>query len=141
MSSVLHHLIAGTRAKSLILVENLLLMLTDFWLASNGFLIVDEGYYLSYLFPSISSHMIFYGLKLLNFLRIDISFLFDEFQPGLEVNFLTKCELDNMLRILGNTQILSDSRASNINTIYKICFVKEIGHLSYMISKFQKKKM
>jgi len=99
---VLHHLIGPTKGKSLKLVAKLLRILRQ-RLSDNGILIIQEVYYDSYIIPSVTSGLLFYMLKLFNFLKLDISALIKEFQLGLEVNFMHTSEIKNLLEQLEGT--------------------------------------
>jgi SAM-dependent methyltransferase len=97
---VLHHLIGTTRRKSLDLVARLLLILRQ-RLSDSGTLIVQEVYYDSYLIPSLTSAVVFYMLKFFNFLGLDISSIMNEFQLGLQVNFMHTEEVKRLMEKLG----------------------------------------
>ena len=89
-------MIGPTKGKSLNLVAKLLRILRR-RLSDNGILIIQEVYYDSYIIPSLTSRLLFYMLKLLNFLNLDISAFIKEFQLGLEVNFMHTSEIKNVL--------------------------------------------
>jgi predicted TPR repeat methyltransferase len=74
IDSVLHHLVGSTRNKSMQLATLFCSQLMD-QLSADGRIVVEEIYYVSHLFPTISSRLIFYGLKLLNLLHIFIECL------------------------------------------------------------------
>jgi hypothetical protein len=67
-------------------------------LSDNGIIIVEEWYYLSYLILQFTTFVVFYGLKLINWLNLDLNYT-KEIMPGLEVNFLHPKQL---LKILGH---------------------------------------
>jgi SAM-dependent methyltransferase len=98
IDSVLHHLIGKTRAKSIALVKQMVELLVD-RLSNNGILIVEEWYYVSYIFPKLTSFIVFYGLKFINYLKLDLSSYTKEIKPGLEVNFLHPEELSKILSL------------------------------------------
>lgn len=97
---VLHHLIGPTKGKSLNLVSKLLRILKQ-RLSDSGILIIQEVYYDSYIIPSLTSALVFYMLKFLNFINLDISSIIKEFQLGLEVNFMHTVEIRSLLQQLG----------------------------------------
>jgi hypothetical protein len=67
-------------------------------LSEKGPLIVGEVYYNSYLIPQLTlSLMLFYSLKLLNLLHLDLHHILEEIQLGLEVSFLYEKELQKLL--------------------------------------------
>jgi SAM-dependent methyltransferase len=132
IDSVLHHLIGNTRSRSIFLVNLMLKLLID-RLSENGVLVIEEMHYVSYIFPNITSSVIFYGLKLLNFLHLDISRIINEFQPGLEVNFLYDKEIEKLLESYGNVRLIKKELWKKIPKLYKVFLLKEAGHISYML--------
>jgi SAM-dependent methyltransferase len=134
VDSVLHHLIRKTRKHSIKLVRNLLKLLKN-KLSHDGILIIEEVYYESYLIPSLTSTLIFYGLKLLNFLRLDFNKFINEIQFGLEVNFLHKRQMRILLGELdGNVELLKKDPWGT-PTIYRILLLKERGHITYVYKR------
>ncbi|HEY7082044.1 MAG TPA: class I SAM-dependent methyltransferase, partial [Nitrososphaeraceae archaeon] len=101
IDSVLHHLIGKTRAESMRLTKQMIDLLVHL-LSDSGALVVEEMYYASYLIPKTTSSVIFYGLKFLNTLHLDMSKILKEFQLGLEVNFLHDEEIESLLKTYGN---------------------------------------
>ena len=93
LDSVLHHIIGKTRRESKQLARNFLTFLRE-RLSEHGVIIVEELHFLSFFFPELTSSIIFYGLKILNRLRINLSSLNKEFQLGLEVNFFSRRSLE-----------------------------------------------
>ena len=96
---VLHHLIGPTKGKSIDLVSRMLRALAG-RLSGDGILIIHEVYYDSYVIPSLTSTSIFYILKVLNLLKLDLSPVIKEFQLGLEVNFMYISQLKRLLEQL-----------------------------------------
>jgi SAM-dependent methyltransferase len=135
MSSVLHHIIGSSRTQSLNFVRMLLKKLINENLKDDGTIIIDEGYYYSYLIPNLSSSLIFYGLKLLNRLHLNIGFILREFQPGLEVNFLTDKEIRRILEALGDVSLERELEIEKIPRLYRVFLVKRMGHLSFFLRK------
>jgi SAM-dependent methyltransferase len=136
IDSVLHHLIGKTRAESARLTDSFCRQLID-RLSENGSLIVEEVYYASYLFPQISSWMIFYGLKLLNFLHLDVSKIVGELLPGLEVNFLHHKQIVELLEQYGTIQLIKQT-PWQVPRLYRFLLLKDLGHISYVITPSQK---
>ena len=132
VDSVLHHLIGRTRGKSMKLVEKMLNILNG-KLSANGVLIIEEVYYSSYLIPTITSFLVFYGLKLINFFRLDLSFT-KEIRPGLEVNFLHEKQLIKNLEHYGSV-VLLHKEAARVPRTYQVFLLKESGHITYSIRK------
>ena len=80
---------------------NLMLNLLIDRLSDNGILVIEEMHYVSYIIANVTSSVIFYGLKLLNFLHLDVSRILNEFQPYLEENFLYDKEIEKLLERYG----------------------------------------
>lgn len=132
IDSVLHHLIKSTRSQSLSLVRLMLRLLIE-RLSEDGILVIEEMYYVSYLIPHITSSIIFYGLKLINILNLDLSRLRKEFQPGLEVNFLSDKEIEKLLEPYGFVRTIQKKPSwKRIPKFYKVFLLKESGHISYV---------
>jgi SAM-dependent methyltransferase len=132
IDSVLHHLIGKTRAESVRLIDLFCKQLRN-RLSKNGSLIVEEVYYASHAFPQITSCLIFYGLKLLNFLRLDLSKIMGELLPGLEVNFLHPKQIEELLGKHGIIQ-LTKRTPWPVPMLYRLLLLKELGHVSYVIT-------
>ena len=132
IDSVLHHLIGKTRVDSVRLMDLFCKQLRD-RLSENGSLIVEEVYYASHLFPQITSCMIFYGLKLLNFLHLDVSKIVGELLPGLEVNFLHHKQIDELLKQYGTVQLIKQT-PWQVPRLYRFLLLKDLGHISYIIT-------
>ena len=69
-------------------------------------MLIEEMYYESHLIPHFTSRMIFYGLKFMNGLNLDISRIRSEFQPGLEVNFRSQVQIEELLRNYGTVEMI-----------------------------------
>ncbi|MDQ6866399.1 MAG: class I SAM-dependent methyltransferase, partial [Thermoproteota archaeon] len=132
IDSVLHHLIGKTRAESVHLIDSFCKQLRG-RLSENGSLIVEEVYYASYLFPQITSFMIFYGLKLLNFLHLDVSKIVGELLPGLEVNFLHHKQIEELLEQYGTIQLIKQT-PWQVPKLYRLFLLKNLGHISYVVT-------
>jgi SAM-dependent methyltransferase len=133
IDSVLHHLIGKTRSDSLRLSDQMLHQLTN-RLTENGILIVEEWAYVSYLVPQFTSTIIFYGLKLLNLLHLDVSNIVKEIKLGLEVNFLHGKELESLLKNNGATIVMEKRmpREQGIPLLYRCFLLKNVEYVSYM---------
>jgi SAM-dependent methyltransferase len=133
IDSVLHHLIGSTKGKSYILVRSILDQLVQ-KLTDNGILIVQEINFRSFLIPQLTSNIVFYGLKLNNLLKLDLSKIIPEAKPGLEVNFLDEGELVRMLSDYGSVdKIHQDSY--DIPKAYKLFLLKNYGHSTYLMKR------
>jgi SAM-dependent methyltransferase len=129
---VLHHLIGKTRSDSLQLSDKIVRELSS-RLSKNGILIVEEWIYLSYFIPQLTSTIIFYGLKLLNFLHLDITKIVNEIKPGLEVNFLHGKEIESLLKRNGTT-IFIEKRMPHgaIPRLYRCFLLKDLEYISFI---------
>jgi 2-polyprenyl-3-methyl-5-hydroxy-6-metoxy-1,4-benzoquinol methylase len=130
LDSVLHHLIGKTRGKSTDLVKRMIELLVS-KLSDNGIIIVEEWYYVSHLLPQFTSFLVFYGLKLINWLNLDLSYT-KEIRPGLEVNFLHPKQLLKILGRYGFAYLLNKAPVE-IPASYKLFLLKEKGHLTYIL--------
>lgn len=141
VASVLHHLIGSTKGESMRLVNTMLNLLIN-RLSENGILVVEEVYYVSYMIPHITSSIVFYGLKLLNFLHLDLSRIMNELQPGLEVNFLSEQEMEKFLGAYSGTVHRIRKYPQDISKLPKlyrfflrIFLLKESGYISIIHRK------
>jgi len=132
IDSVLHHLVGSTKDKSIQLANLFCNQIMD-RLSAEGSIVVEEIYYVSHLFPTISSWFIFYGLKLLNLLHIDASKIFKEFNPGLEVNFLGDKEIEKLLGSYGTVRLINKTPWPR-PMLYRLLFLKDFGHITYMLT-------
>ena len=131
MDSVLHHLIASTQGKSMQLVHKMLSLLISL-LENKGQLIIEEVYYNSFLYPKLTSKIIFYGLKILNSLKLDVSKWFPDIQLGLEVNFMHESELEKLLSKYSEKLIIFKNDSWKVPRTYKYFLLKNFGHISYI---------
>jgi hypothetical protein len=133
IDSVLHHIIGSTRVKSKYLVKELIEKLFE-RLTKNGALVIEELYYDSIILPGITSFLIFYGLKLFNFLHLDIHKIIKEYSMDLEVNFFCNKDLFNLLKVYGEPKLIKCIPA-NVPLLYRFFFLKKLGNISYAISR------
>jgi SAM-dependent methyltransferase len=131
MAYVLHHLTGNTRAESRRQQNSMIKLLVD-RLSENGILLIEEIYYISHILPHLTSFMVFYGLKLLNFLHLDASRIIDEYVPGLEVNFLSLDELKKLLEPHGHNVQLIRKEAERVPKLKRLFLLKEMGYMSYV---------
>jgi hypothetical protein len=133
LDSVLHHIIGRTRSASKRLAKELIEKLFN-RLNKNGSLVIEELYYDSYIFPEITSFLIFYGLKLFNFIHLDINRIIKEYSMGLEVNFFCNRDLLDVLVKYGEPKLIKCIPAK-VPLLYKIFLLKKLGNISYVISR------
>jgi hypothetical protein len=132
MDSVLHHLVGKTKTKSLQLADIFCEQLTE-QLTEKGAVVVEEVYYVSHFVPKLTSWLIFYGLKLLNFLHLDASGIVGELLPGLEVNFFSEKEIEKMLGRYGMVQLIKKNPWPRPK-LYRLLLLKDFGHISYVVT-------
>ena len=132
IDSVLHHLIGKTRGLSLGLVRKMLRLLKR-RLSDQGLLVIEEIYYDSYVVRPITTSIIFYALKLLNFFHFDFSKVINEIQLGLEVNFMPSGQIRSILQQLGGNLTLLKNDSWNIPLPYRFLLLKERGHITYLL--------
>lgn len=134
LDSVLHHLIGSTRDKSTSLIQKMLRLLMD-KLEEDDILLVQEVYYNSYIISRFTSFVVFYGLKLINLLNLDVSRFMTEIKPGLEVNFLHEKQLKNILNQYGSIQML-EKQPWGRRLIYRLFLLKDWGHITICTRKY-----
>lgn len=133
IDSVLHHIIGKTRGESKQMANKLLESLLE-KLTKNGKIIIEEVNYDSYLVDEITSILIFYGLKILNKLGLDIHKLMNEFHKGLEVRFYSEKEFVTLLRNHGDP-VLMKKIPWKVTSLYKLFLLKRMGHITYFVTK------
>lgn len=133
LDSVLHHLIDKSWRKSRGLSNRMLEILYG-KLKKDGILIIEDIFYDSYIHPSLTSLIIFYGLKLFNKLHFDIGKVLKEYHPGLEVRFLQTGELEVCINQAQNRINLRRNKWK-VPFSYKLFMLREFGHSSYIVVK------
>ena len=132
LDMVLHHLIGKNREQSFRLAEKFLDIISDS-LSKQGKIIVEEWNYLSYVIPSFSSFLIFYGLKFLNKTKIDAHKISDEIQLGLEVNFFEQKQLEKLLSKFGHVELIR-KKPIHVTNGKKLFLLKEVSMVSYAVT-------
>lgn len=132
LDCVLHHLIGKNRNQSKLLAQKLFSILHG-RLSNRGFIVVEEMYYSSFIFPEFTSAIIFYGLKLMKLLHIDLSKIRNEFQLGLEVNFFSNKTLEEMFRQHSKKIQQIRRNPAKIPKFYRIFLLKDLGRVSYAV--------
>jgi SAM-dependent methyltransferase len=136
LGSVLHHLIGRTQGQSKKLAEETIKALVDM-LENQGVLIIEEIFYHSYIIPTLTSKFIFYGLKLLNRTRLDMSNYIPQVQLGLEVSFFSEKELRKLLQKYSNNVINFRRESWPIPKVYRYFLLKDCGHMTYVATRNQ----
>jgi hypothetical protein len=101
-------------------------------LEADGILVIEEVFYYSYIIPSLTSKIVFYGLKLLNRMKFDLSHYIPQVQLGLEVSFFYEEELKNILRKCSNNVVQFRKESWPIPRIYRYFLLKDCGHMTYL---------
>lgn len=130
---VLHHLIASNRKRSKELSRKLLTLLHE-RLSQDGLIVVEEMYYNSFLLQNLTSRIVFYGLKFINNLHLNISRFRSEFQPGLEVNFFSETELQKLFLFISEKNHEIKRAKTKVPKFYRVFFLKDFGRVSYMVN-------
>jgi SAM-dependent methyltransferase len=133
VSQILHHLVGKTRAESKFLIKKMIEMLVE-KLEDSGKIIIEEHYFISHIIPEFTSLAVFYGLKLINFLKLDLSRYTREVRPGLEVNFLHPKQLVKILGQWGYPYLLYKTN-TEIPKSHKLFLLKERGFIIYILKK------
>jgi SAM-dependent methyltransferase len=133
IDSVIHHLIGKTRSKSKELAKDVLDILFA-RLSKGGHIVVEEVYYESHITSGLTATVAFYGLKLMNFLKLNLSSLSKVIYPGLEVNFYSERELIKMLSQYGDVQVMKRIPYHN-ERLHRLFLLKDQGHISFIIKK------
>lgn len=132
MDMILHHMIGKTRSESFRLAQKMISVVSSL-LSNKGKIIVEELHVHSHITPSITSSIIFHGLKFLKFMKLDITILSKRIQPGLEVNFFHKKQLESLLEKYGKVELIRE-KPIRIRLIERICLLKEYSCVSYCVS-------
>jgi len=130
---LLHHLIGKTRPKSMTLARKLISTLINM-ISENGILIVEEVYYNSYFLPRLTTSIIFYITKLLSFIHFDSIHITNNYKPGLQVNFFSQFELEELLRDYGSVRLLYRN-PWRVPELYRIFLLEEFGNIVYTLRK------
>lgn len=131
LDSVLHHIIRTTRAKSFRAAAELFEVLNK-RRSQSGVILVEEMYFDSYMIPHISASIIFYILKVLNTLRLDVSRIHNEIKLDLEVNFYSDEQLREFLSKYGTVRLIK-KETSRLSKLQRLFLLRDRGHVSYMV--------
>jgi hypothetical protein len=125
--SILCHIIGREIKESKHLLKEIIAELFQ-RLTKDGSLIIEEIYYNSFIYPPITSSVIFHGLKFCNRFNINMSKIIKEFPPGL-VDFLSDKELVRFLEMYGKTRIIKRIELK-IPRLYRLFLLKKFGHMT-----------
>ncbi|ARS90359.1 class I SAM-dependent methyltransferase [Natrarchaeobaculum aegyptiacum] len=124
IGDVLHHLVGGTRSASKGTAQAVLVEAANL-LKPGGYLIVKDIYYHSPVGPeTLTSHLIFYGLKY--FARIAAR-IDEQAAPGLLVSFYTRDELTSLLSRSGTTIVAEEIEKKKQRSIPRRLLIGESG--------------
>ena len=130
LDSVLHHLVDKTRGKSVDRVKRMIESLVS-KLSDGGIIIIEEWHLVSHIIPTFTAFLIFYGLKLINLLGIDLSFT-REIRLGLEVNFLDQQQLSQILARHGEVYLFDKVKVEFPST-YRAFMLREKDHSTFIL--------
>jgi len=125
-------MVGKTRSQSFRLSQKIISIISSL-LSNNGKIIVEELNFHSHIAPSITSSIIFHTLKFLNFIKLDISSLSNRIQPGLEVNFFHKKQLEGLLEKYGKVELIRE-KPIPVTFIERLCLLKKFSSVSYCVS-------
>lgn len=132
---VLHHVTgdspSSSREEALRSLKNIRQLMDK-----NSYLIVHELFYESYLYSPFTRNLIFYLLRLQNYLGI--KFLPKEFIMGLNVCFYTRYELEEIFNICGFCIVDSYEEDWKNNIKKKLLFLKKWGRIIYVAKLIDK---
>jgi SAM-dependent methyltransferase len=133
IDSVIHHIVGKTRSESKYLAKNILESLYTH-LSEDGCMVVEEIYYGSYINSGLTAAVVFYGFKLINFLKLNLVGINKAIYPGLEVNFYSERELIKMLSRYGNVRVMKRLEYA-ILKLQRLFLLKNSGHITLLIKK------
>lgn len=142
IKEVLHHVTGSSTKKSKDLFVRSLINLKNNNLSSNGFILIHELFYESYLFPTFTRTMIFYLLKLQNRLRIKVPI--KDFIDGLDVCFYTRDELKSIFKETGFQVVeyyeesWNSTPSKRMMLLKKSALLKNWGSICFVIQNVNK---
>jgi len=134
VNTVFHHITGSSIRSSKELVRKSLFVIKEY-LNDDGFLLICELFYESYLIPSLSRTLIFYLLALQNKLRIKIPLR--EFLMDLEVCFYTRSEFRSMLSDCGFKIVDYNEEKWVDNLKKRVLFLKDWGAIQFILEKVE----
>jgi 2-polyprenyl-3-methyl-5-hydroxy-6-metoxy-1,4-benzoquinol methylase len=134
IKEVLHHITGKSinESKELVIesLKNSKNLMED-----NGYLMIHELFYESYLFQTLARNCIFYLLKIQKIIRF--KFLPNEFLSGLSVCFYTRTELQHFFQQCGFV-IIDTYKEDWANNLKKqILLLRNWGRILYILKKFE----
>src|SRR3989442_1435442 len=124
----MNHIMGKTRNQSFNLVGKMIGTLMNL-LSEDGSILIEEFDYQSYFFPGFTSSLVFYGLKLINLLKLDLSMILKEIVPGLEVSFFHQNQLEKILKRYGTVYMINyySWKPSNLRRLF---FMRKEGRIT-----------
>lgn len=130
MKEVLHHVTGSSIVESKKLLTQSLIN-SQYLLNDNGYILIHELFYESYLIPTFTRTALFYFLKLLNLLRIKVPA--KEFIQGLDVCFYTRSDLRKIFNDLG-FEIVDYYEENWANSkLKKIALLRNWGRMCFVL--------
>jgi ubiquinone/menaquinone biosynthesis C-methylase UbiE len=130
IKEVLHHITGSSITESKKLLRRSLIN-SQSHLNNNGYLLIHELFYESYIAPTFTRTLIFYLLKLQNFLGIRIPA--KEFIVGLDVCFYTRNELKKTFEDLGFETVDYYEEDFGRHKFKKLLLVKDWGRMCFIL--------
>jgi len=130
IESLLHHLISDTKKKSKDLTILALKNIRNI-LKPEGFLLLKEVFYESYIFSKLTSLLVFYLLKMFN--TINIPPPIKEASRNLMVSFYTRSELEELLKDHNGIIVEKKEYEKKCNLKEKIFFLDKKGVIIFLV--------
>lgn len=132
VKEVFHHIVGSSINKSKKLFKKSLFTIREF-LKDDGFLLIHELFYESYLIPTLSRILIFCLFTLQNSLKIKVPA--KEFLMGLKVCFYTRSEFKSILNGCGFKIIDFYEEFWSNNLKKKALFLRNWGRMLFIVKK------
>lgn len=131
LTSVLHHMVGGSRADSKKRARETLSRTFDL-LRPGGLLLLTELFYEGHVIPQSTSWILFQMFK--HFPNLSAK-LDPSAAPGLVTNFYTRDELRALIEETGGHTIHKDYTKWEKSTFLRTCFIKNYGKIHFYIKK------
>ena len=130
VKEVFHHIVGSSINESKKLLRDSLFTIKEF-MNDDGFLLIHELFYESYLIPTLSRTLIFYLLTLQNILGIKVPT--EEFLLDLKVCFYTISEFKSILNDCGFKIVDSYQEYWGTSSKKRILFLKNWGRILFVV--------
>lgn len=132
VKEVFHHIVGSSIGETKKLLRESLFTLKDI-LEKEGFLLIHELFYESYLIPTLSRSSIFYLLLLQN--KFGIKIPAKEFLAGLDVCFYSRLEFESILNDCGFKIIESYEEYWGNSFKKRLLFLQNWGRMLFIVKK------